>query len=85
MLGGGKWTAHDLRRTAGTLMGRLGFSTDTINECLNHISADRAARVYTRDRRQADQARAFDALGNKLAELTSGAAPASNVRLLRAG
>ena len=85
MLGGGKWTAHDLRRTAGTLMARLGFSTDTINECLNHISADRMARVYIRDRRQADQARAFDALGIKLAELTSGAAPASNVRVLRAG
>ena len=84
MLAGGKWTAHDLRRTAGTLMARLGFSTDTINECLNHISADRMARVYIRDRRQADQARAFDALGFKLAELTSGAAPASNVRVLRA-
>ena len=85
MLAGGKWTAHDLRRTAGTLMARLGFSTDTINECLNHISADRMARVYIRDRREADQARAFDALGSKLDELTSGAAPGSNVRLLRAG
>ena len=85
MLAGGKWTAHDLRRTAGTLMARLGFSTDTINECLNHISADRMARVYIRDRREADQARAFDALGGKLDELTSGEAQASNVRLLRAG
>jgi len=85
MLAGGKWTAHDLRRTAGTLMARLGFSTDTINECLNHISSDRMARVYIRDRRQADQARAFEALGIKLAELSSGAVPASNVRALRAG
>ena len=24
---GGKWTAHDLRRTTGTMMARLGFST----------------------------------------------------------
>ena len=85
MLAGGKWTAHDLRRTTGTLMARLGFSTDTINECLNHISADRMARVYIRDRRQADQARAFDALGIKLEELINGAAQASNVRVLRAG
>ena len=85
MLAGGKWTAHDMRRTTGTLMARLGFSTDTINECLNHISADRMARVYIRDRRQADQARAFDALGTRLEELTSGATAASNVRVLRAG
>lgn len=85
MLAGGKWTAHDLRRTTGTLMARLGFSTDTINECLNHISADRMARVYIRDRREADQARAFDALGNRLGELTSGATASSNVRVLRAG
>lgn len=85
ILAGGKWTAHDLRRTTGTLMARLGFSTDTINECLNHISADRMARVYIRDRRQADQARAFDALGTRLEELTSGATATSNIRVLRAG
>jgi integrase len=78
MLAGGKWTAHDLRRTAGTMMARLGFSTDTINECLNHISADRMARVYIRDRREADQARAFDALGAKLSELTATTTSAAN-------
>ena len=64
---------------------RSKATTATINECLNHISADRMARVYTRDRRQADQARAFDALGIKLEELTSGAAAASNVRVLGVG
>ncbi|MBA3477953.1 MAG: tyrosine-type recombinase/integrase [Lautropia sp.] len=85
MLPGGKWTAHDLRRTAGTLMARLGFSTDTINECLNHITADRMARVYIHDRREADQARAFDALGAWLSDIANGNAPASNVRMLRAG
>jgi len=85
MLPGGKWTAHDLRRTAGTLMARLGFSTDTINECLNHITTDRMARVYIHDRREADQARAFDALGAWLSNIANGNAPASNVRMLRAG
>ena len=67
------------------MMARLGVGTDTINECLNHISADRMARVYLQDRRKSDQARAFDALGQKLAELTGGAAVSSNVLLLRAG
>jgi integrase len=70
-LPGGKWTPHDLRRTAATLMARLGFGTDVINECLNHVLQDRMAKVYIRDRREADQAKAFDALGAKLENLTS--------------
>ena len=82
-LPGGRWTAHDLRRTAATLMARLGFGSDTINECLNHVQADRMARVYIQDRRQADQVRAFNALGSRLSELSTGAQPASNVLALR--
>lgn len=77
MMPGGKWTAHDLRRTAATLMARLGFSSDVINECLNHVQSDRMAKVYIRDRREVDQARAFDALGGWLLALQRGeAAPA---------
>jgi integrase len=82
---GGRWTAHDLRRTAATIMARRGFASDTINECLNHIQADRMARVYIQDRREADQIRAFDALGERLAELTTGVAAGSNVVLMRGG
>jgi integrase len=70
----GRWTAHDLRRTAATFMARLGFGIDTINECLNHMQADRMARVYIQDRREADQARAFESLGEKLAGLAEEAA-----------
>jgi len=72
VLAGGKWTAHDLRRTAATFMARLGFGSDTINECLNHKQSDPMARVYIKDRRQPDQARAFDALGTRLAALVQG-------------
>jgi integrase len=68
-LPGGKWTAHDLRRTAATIMARLGFGTDVINECLNHMQQDRMAKVYIRDRREESQARAFDALGERLVAL----------------
>ena len=82
-LTGGKWTAHDLRRTAATIMARLGFSGDTIDECLNHIIQSRVTRVYVRDRREADQARAFDALGQHLEGLWSGQAASSNVTPLR--
>ena len=71
VLSGGKWTAHDLRRTAGTMMATLGICNDVIHECLNHIQNDRKSRVYIRDRRESEQARAFDALGVKLASIVA--------------
>jgi len=83
VLPGGRWTAHDLRRTAATMMAELGISGDTIDECLNHVIESSVRRTYIRDRRLADQARAFDALGAKLAALVDGVA-ASNVVQLRA-
>lgn len=82
-LAGGKWTAHDLRRTAATTMAGLGVSTDVIDECLNHKLQSKVARVYIKDRRRAEQARAFDALGAKLAALVDGV-EMSNVVHLRA-
>lgn len=71
LLPGGKWTAHDLRRTAGTLMASLGIGGDVIDECLNHMIESRVRRIYIRDRREREQAVAFDALGRKLASLMS--------------
>lgn len=81
-LPGGRWTAHDLRRTAATLMARLGVSTDVIDECLNHKLQSRVSRVYIRDRRESEQAQAFDTLGTRLAEIISGT-ERSNVVPLR--
>lgn len=66
LLDGGKWTLHDLRRTAATILARLGFSTDVIDECLNHQLQSKVARTYIKDRRLAEQQRAFDALGAHL-------------------
>lgn len=71
-LPGGRWTAHDLRRTAATRMADLGIGTDVIDACLNHVSSSRMARVYVRSRRLEDQARAFDALGGWLQSLLAG-------------
>lgn len=71
-LSGGRWTAHDLRRTAATLMARLGISTDVIDECLNHKLQSKVARVYIKDRRLTEQSRAFDALGRHLSTLLDG-------------
>ena len=84
MLAGGKWTAHDLRRTAATLMAGAGVSTDTIDECLNHKLQSKVARVYVKDRRLPEQARAFDALGAKLDNIINGSSLPSNVIALQA-
>ncbi len=75
----GKWTAHDLRRTTGTLMSKLGISGDVIDECLNHKIESRVRRIYVQDRREADQVRAFDVLGLRLAKLTDSEAADSTV------
>lgn len=81
-LPGGRWTAHDLRRTAATLMAHQGVSTDVIDECLNHMLESRVSRVYIRDRREAEQARAFDALGEHIKRLLLDE-PRSNVVPIR--
>lgn len=83
VLAGGRWTAHDLRRTAATMMAELGVSGDVIDECLNHKIESQVRRVYIRDRRLAEQARAFDALGTKLEQIIGGHASATNVVELR--
>jgi len=69
---GGRWTAHDLRRTAATMMAGAGVSTDVIDECLNHKLQSSVARVYIKDRRLQEQARAFDALSNRLLAIFEG-------------
>jgi integrase len=84
MLPGGRWTMHDLRRTAATLMARLGVGSNVVDECLNHMQAGRMARVYIHDRREAEQMHAFNALGQRLAELARGEAAAANVVPIRA-
>jgi len=67
---------------AATIMARCGFSSDVVNECLNHMQSDRMARVYIQDRREAEQARAFDALGAYLERTTSSKAAADNLVVL---
>jgi integrase len=70
VLRGGRWTAHDLRRSAATMMAQLGISGDVIDECLNHMIESRVRRTYIRDRREAQQVEAFDKLGLCLEQLT---------------
>ena len=71
----GRWTAHDLRRTAATFMAALGVSGDVIDECLNHVIESRVRRTYIRDRRIVQQRQAFDALGKFLDGLVQTGSP----------
>lgn len=79
-LEGGRWRPHDLRRTAATCMAKLGFTADVIDECLNHKIQSKTTRIYIRDRREQDQAKAFDALGSHLKSIVCGEMPQSNVK-----
>lgn len=63
VLAGGTWTAHDLRRTAATLLGELGARPDVIDRCLNHIEPNRMIRTYQRQELLAERQRAFETLG----------------------
>lgn len=82
-LTGGRWVAHDLRRTSSTIMSQLGFSDDAINECQNHIKQGMAG-IYIQDRRLPEQARAFDALGSRLESIASGKSVPNNLVDLKA-
>jgi hypothetical protein len=73
-----RWAATDLQprvladgTPAATLMASLGMGGDVIDERLNHIIESRVRRTYVRDRRSAEQACAFEALGARLQYLTT--------------
>jgi integrase len=70
VLPGGKWTPHDLRRTAATVMGDLGVRGDTIERCLNHTEPSSVRRVYQRQKLESEQREAWWALGDRLELLT---------------
>ncbi|AQS50511.1 hypothetical protein PAEH1_01260 [Paenalcaligenes hominis] len=68
-LADGKWTQHDLRRSAATIMGELGVSPEVIDRCLNHRETKKVTRIYQRQRMMPQRKQAFDLLGEYLTEL----------------
>lgn len=68
-LPGGRWTQHDLRRTAATIMGELDIPSDVIDRCLNHTEPNKVKRTYQRQVMVRQRREAFDALGEYLTEL----------------
>jgi len=70
-LSGGKWTPHDLRRTAGTLMTALGVLPDIADRCLNHKEQNRIRRTYLRHDYSSEMKEAWSLLGERLELLCS--------------
>jgi integrase len=77
LLSGGKWTPHDLRRTAGTLMTQLGVLPEIADRCLNHIEQNRIKRTYLRHSYEPEKKEAWELLGKRLEQLTNTPAQAS--------
>lgn len=80
VLVGGKWTPHDLRRTAATMMVALGVLPEVAERCLNHVETNRVKRIYQRHSYEKEMREAWQLLGERLELLTSNA---SNVVTLR--
>lgn len=70
-LPGGKWSAHDLRRTGSTIMARkpLGVDENVRELCLNHGPKNPLDRIYNQNKYEAEMRVAWERLGDVLADL----------------
>jgi integrase len=73
------WTLHDLRRTARSLMSRVGVSTDHAERCLGHVIGGVRA-VYDRHEFYEEKRYAFDLLAAQIDRIAN---PHDNVVSLR--
>lgn len=62
----GKWTPHDLRRTASTLMGGADVPPPVIDKILNHREPNRVRRTYQHQQMEAQKKTAWATLGQLL-------------------
>ena len=69
VLPGGKWTPHDLRRTAATTMAELGALPDVVEKCLNHAKVGKVKHIYQRAQYEGPMREAWRLLGTRLALL----------------
>jgi integrase len=65
------WTLHDCRRTARSLMSRVGVPTDHAERCLGHVIGG-VRGVYDRHEYHREKARAFEMLAAEVARIVEG-------------
>jgi integrase len=74
-----RWTTHDLRRTARSLMSRAGVSPDHAERCLGHVIGG-IRETYDRHEWRDEKRRAFEALAAQIERIVN---PQENVLALR--
>jgi integrase len=77
-----KATPHDLRRTHGTTVTRLGFGRDAMNRIQNHKEGG-IADVYDRHEYADENKKVMEAVARRIMALATGAPEADNVVELR--
>jgi integrase len=70
-----RWTLHDLRRTARSLMSRAGVPSDHAERCLGHVLPG-IRGTYDRHEYLAEKRRAFEALATLIERIVK---PADNI------
>jgi integrase len=76
-----RWTTHDLRRTARSLMSRAGVEPDHAERALGHVIGG-IRGTYDRHQWKDEKRRAFDMLAQQIARILD---PQDNIVALRAG
>jgi integrase len=66
----GRWTLHDLRRTARSLMARVGVPSDHAERCLGHVISG-VRGVYDRYLYLEEKRQAFEALADAIANVVA--------------
>jgi integrase len=79
-----RWTLHDLRRTARTLMARAGVRPDFAERVVGHVVGNRVAGIYDRYTYDEDKRAALEALARLIADILD-PQPANVVPLRREG
>ncbi len=66
-----RWTFHDLRRTAATIMAKRGVSPHVVERLLNHVSGtiSGVAKIYNRHKYWAERCAAADMLGDYVSQI----------------
>jgi len=72
ILGNGRWTPHDLRRTGASLMVELGVMPEVVERCLNHTEENKVKRIYQRYSYKSEMKAGWELLGNRLRVLRDG-------------
>jgi len=73
-----RWTLHDLRRTARSLMSRAGVASDHAERCLGHVIGG-VRCTYDRHAYYDEKKRAFEALAALIERIVNPPADADNV------